>query len=303
MSSTYFVEQSETCRSLKLKYLDHILFKKQSFIQKIYRTLLYSRSMYRNSLLLYVTIFYACSSIPPPTQQIHDPKVLMTHINSVNQNIQSIRGELSVEFWHKDQRVRVRQMFLSALPNYLYLDTLIPSGQPMSSLLSDGKNLYLYEIREQRVYRGALNQDTFAKLSTIRLPPEWFTLLLTGHIPLLDKKSKKTIQWDQEKGWYLLKLNQAQHIQKIWVRPHNFTVAELQLLNVDAKSKSTTMMIHIQLGQFTQKKHKIPQRIRVHLPIQKTQIEVKFKEFEINPQIDLSIFTLQAPATIPIEDL
>ena len=231
-----------------------------------------------------------------PTDFDSNPTRLHRVLKDRSLQVKSLSGELAVELWEKSERVRFRQMFATRPPQYLRLDTLSPFEQPIATLVSDGEHIFLFKMDQRRFYKGKATIDHFERLSKLRLPPKSLTALLSGQIPLLNTQGGE-VTWDKEHGWYGLTLIKGEERQVVFFEPKHLTPVDMSLY------QSNQLMLKVRLGEYTSKEPRLPQRLRLQIPSRDVRVEVRLKEFTMNPNLPQEAFQLSPPVGLTVEEL
>ena len=244
-----------------------------------------------------ISALWACGSrYPRPVSFSEDPQPLLEAIKARGAQVQGLSGALAVEFWDADQRVKVRQLFATQRPLKLRMDTLSPFEQPLATLVCDGERLSLFEMDKRRYLTGPLTAETFERLSKLRVTPHEMTALLSGQVPLLNS-SATTVEWDDRRGLYRLTLKEEDRHQVLSIDPLTLTPVEAIYY------KKEELTLKIRLASYSKDEPKIPQRLRIEIPDREIRVDVKIKDFTLNPALPPEAFSLPPPAGVRIEEL
>jgi len=229
-----------------------------------------------------------------------DPARIHKALEERRTQVSALSGELSLEIWESDKRVRARQLFATLPPHRLRVDTLSPFEQPISTLIIHETRLALHELNQRRFRVGEPNAEHLGKLSRIHLDPAALATALSGQPPLIQAQGGE-IQWDTERGLYLLTLTSERSPiadkEELWIRASDYTVVELRLY------RDQQLEVKLQLTDYTSSEPKLPQRMRFTLPKQDVRVEVKLKDFALNPDLPDEAFVITSPPGLSPEPI
>jgi hypothetical protein len=101
---------------------------------------------------------------------------------------------------------------------------------------------------------------------------------------------------NQERGLYELMLMSGAVTQTLWVNPKNHRVVESQVRGVNAYD--------LKFDDFETVGQAIyPRKVRLTAEAAKTKLELLYKDVEINPAPDLTMFEMEAPANVPVVEV
>lgn len=241
----------------------------------------------------------ACSGgVPRPENFSDDPAPLLASIEARERTVRSLTGLLNLEVWRKGERVRLRQLVAVRSPDQVRLDALSPFEQPLSTLVSDGQTLSIYDLQEHRFLRGPSSPENLARLLPVPLEPEALTALLRGNVPVLAAPKRRTLTWDRENGWYQLDLERDDLSQRIHFEPQKLRVTALRF------ARAGETLLSARLGDYQgEGAEAIPRRLRLEAPAQAVRVEVEVKDYTLNPELPDEVFWLDPPRGIEIEVL
>lgn len=253
------------------------------------------------TLVLLLIALVACGGrVTPPTDFSSDPARYHAAFDERRSQVKALSGELALEIWEGDQRVRARQLFATIPPHRLRVDTLSPFEQPVSTLIINEQQLALHELDQRRFRVGEPTADHLGKLSRIHLDPTALATVLSGQPPLI-QSAGGVVSWDDQRGLYLLTLTSAgspiADREELWLSPRDLTVVEVRLY------RAGELDLRLQLTDYTTHEPKLPRRMRFELPQRKVRVEVKLKDFALNPDLPEEAFVIISPFGISPEPL
>ena len=233
-----------------------------------------------------------------PEAFVAEPAPLLAAIEQRAAAIQSLRGQLRLEVWRKDERVRLRQLVAVQTPDKLRIDSLSPFDQPLSTLVSDGDTLSIYDLGARRFLRGAASPANLARLIPIPLEPEALSALLRGSVPVLREPDEQTVSWDSNNGWYQLDQRRGEARTRISFEPKHLRVVALRL------GQGDRTVLRARLGDYSGTgPTAMPRRMRFEAPADDVRIDLKVVDHDINPTLPAAAFVLNPPRGIRVETL
>lgn len=256
---------------------------------------------FRFMILLIPCLMLACGGrIPPPADFSTDASRYHQIFEKRHQLVHALSGELSLEIWEGDERVRARQLFATQPPNRLRIDTLSPFEQPISTLIMNATQLALHEINQKRFQIGKPNAEHLGRLSRLHLDPGALATILSGQPPLI-QSTGGVVTWDEQRGLYKLTLVNPQSSiadrEELWIHPKAFTTVEIHLY------QKNELEVRLQLTDYTSHEPLLPQRLRFELPKHAIRVEVQLKDFALNPDLPSEAFQISTPPGLSPEPM
>jgi len=226
----------------------------------------------------------------------NDPAPLLASITRRAEAVKSLTGQLHLEVWQKDDRVRLRQLVAVRQPDRLRIDSLSPFDQPLSTLVSDGTTLSLYSLEEKRFWQGAATPAHLGRLVPVAMAPESLAALLRGTLPVI-RHTAAVVVWDSENGWYQLDLQgENGRRQRISLEPEALRVVAAREWVGDA------LQYRARLGDYSDASDTaVPRRMRLEAPTDDLRIDVEVLDHRVNPELPDAAFTLDPPRGIRVE--
>ncbi|MCB9545839.1 MAG: DUF4292 domain-containing protein [Myxococcales bacterium] len=223
-----------------------------------------------------------------------DPAPLLAGIARRQAAVASLTGQLHLEVWQRDERVRLRQLVAVRQPDRLRIDSLSPFDQPLSTLVSDGTTLALYSLEEKRFWRGAASPQNLGRLVPIAMAPESLASLLRGTMPVIEHQAAQ-VAWDGDNGWYQLDLEGKNgRRQRISFEPKALRVTAAREWVGDA------LQYKARLGDYSNEGDTAVPR-RMLLEAEGIRIDVEVVDHRVNPALPDAAFELEPPRGIAVE--
>lgn len=226
-----------------------------------------------------------------------DPAPLLAAVERRARAIQRLSGELAIEAWRDDERVRLRQLIAVDGRGRVRIDALSPFGQPLSTLVSDGSRLMIYSLEDKTFRIGAATPENMARLLPIRLEPEALSALLRGAVPILPH-DRATVSWNGDTGAYRLELVRGARTQQIELEPAALRVVGLRMFDGDR------LRYRARFGDYSGDGDAVvPRRMRFEVPAEDVRIDLSVVDFTIDPDLPDEAFVLEAPRGVRVEAL
>ena len=210
--------------------------------------------------------------------------------------VDSLQGELAVEVWEKQKRVAVRQLFAAQPPHHMRMDTLTPFDQPLVTVIFNDQLLAVHDRENARFSVGEASSENFAKLTKVKMTPSEMSALLTGQVPRI-MTSGGEVKWDAQRGKAVLTLMRENDRQVIYFDEKTLTPRLMELY------QAGQLTLRILLAQYTSGEPRLPQRLRVELPRQSIRVELKLKDYRLNPSIPDRAFKVEPPPGLGVSEL
>lgn len=235
--------------------------------------------------------------IPPPADFDDDPARLMAAVERRAAAVQTLSGELSIEAWRDDERVRLKQLIAVDGQGRVRIDALSPFGQPLSTLVSDGSRLMIYSLEDKTFRVGAATPENLARLLPVRIEPEALSALLRGAVPVM-AHDRATVTWNDHAGAYRLELEQGGRMQQVEFEPAGLRVVGLRMFDGER------LRYRARFGDYSGDGDAvIPRRMRFEVPDESVRIDLSVVDFTLNPELPPEAFMLEAPRGVRVEAL
>jgi outer membrane lipoprotein-sorting protein len=202
-------------------------------------------------------------------------------------------GKVRIQTW--EERYRFSEAFVLETPARFRLETLGFFDQPVIFLTSDEEILALYSKKHNVSYRGVASQENLFKLSGINLTVEDVIQVLSGNPPLLSQiDSEWGMFLTDLKKYYLERVSLRDNIvQRIWFDTTTRTISNIQ----GYKLTNGELLLDLQFKDYRAEAgtYPIPAYILIDRPLDKTRVEIVYKYFAVNQQLDQTVFTFIPP--------
>jgi outer membrane lipoprotein-sorting protein len=246
--------------------------------------------------------------LPPPIMPSSIPAELSTEAlyQLIKQRVnafQNFRGVAKTRLVSNKDRYRFTEVVVLEKPDLFRLETLGFLNQPALFVTSNGKSLALYSKRDQKYYSGLASQANLFKLTGLNMTTADVVRVLSGNPPDLEKINSIQSTYLPDQKAYRIELISTKSQRK-------------QLILVDATTKAlsqvetflfrdNTLLLKITWEDYRNANgYAIPGKIIIDKPLDKTRVELTYKSFEVNQNLDSDLFSLKPPenATVYLLD-
>ncbi len=256
----------------------------------------------KRALVPLALLLAGCPVVLKPVERPYPPPSandLIASMRAHDQRVAGVRAETKVEHSAQGQRVKLTVSILVARGGKIRMDLEGPLGDNLATLVSDGKNFALLDARQNRFMTGPANACNVARLIQLALDPEEVVEVIAGGVPLVGEPAG--VSWDKTRGGReVLELRTpdgGKELVELDGRERRWDV--LSAARLDAGGKVLWRVTHDDFHD--QDGVRLPGRTTVEEPPLKVEAKIKFREQELNPQIDPSLFQLAAPQGIKAE--
>ena len=241
-------------------------------------------------LLLASVLFSSCATlptlpaVPPPAEEVFQQVI------SRREMLQGLKGLVQVRVSSPGKSLHGQQVLFARRPGFLRLESLSPLGTPLLYLVTDGKEIRLYDPEENRYYQGDYRAGSLSFALPMDLHPSEVVNFLLGGCSLADP-DQISLRADSSEGLWVLELHSPSRgiTETLWVHPQFF-----HILRADLRRPSVSY--RLSFSDFRQVKEILfPHRMGLSSEDSRTRISVVFSEVELNPTWETQDFLLPVP--------
>ena len=241
-------------------------------------------------LLLAAFLFSACATLPPLPAVPPPAEEVFQQVISRGGALQGLKGLAQVRVSSPGKSFHGQQVLFARRPGFLRVESLSPLGTPLLYLVTDGKEIRLYNPEENRFYRGDYRPGSLSFALPMDLHPSEVVNFLLGGGPLGDP-DKISLRPDSSEGLWVLELHSPSRgvTETFWVHPQSFHILR-------AEFHRSSFSYRLSFSEFRQVKERLfPHRMRLSSEDSRTRISVVFPEVELNPDWEAQDFSLPIP--------
>lgn len=248
---------------------------------------------------LLALVFIGCSGadIPPPKNALKNPEDLRAAVNARLKGFESARfKEVTLEYFGKDQRVKVRQLILVSQPNKLRVQTRVPGTDEILYLLvTDGKTFAMHKRDTNEYITGKPTEKNINRLLPVNLSAADVVRVLLGGAPWdrFDKEGNKaTLTWNRESGMYCYNVKKKDGgLLSMEIRHTDYAVVFVKEFNKKGK-----MVYAYEAKDWKRhKKGALPEYRRFQWPSEKLDFSLDVGETQVNVELPDLLFEFDAP--------
>jgi len=169
----------------------------------------------RNLLTALLLVFIALAStacpknIPPPDNPVEQPTKLRNLVESRTDSLEDARfKEVVLDYFGKEDRIKVRQLILVDAPRSIRVQTRLPGGNEIVSLLvANAEKFSMHERRDNKYYTGPPTRENINRLLPVDLSARDVVRVMVGGGPWdrFDRQpGDPKLRWDRQTGTYEL---------------------------------------------------------------------------------------------------
>ncbi len=219
-----------------------------------------------------------------PEGEIHDASVLLHVLEHRSGQVRSLTagGRITV---HSPRGGGTTGADIAVqAPGLLRLEVDSFFGNPVGLLATDGARVQIFDVDHGVFSEGAATAENLARLLPIALAPEQAVRLLLADPPRLPEV--RSLQVDPTRHAYALSLQgPGTRAQTLYLDTESLVLVGEVSAGHEVWYKSLTKIGGVDF----------PQEIDLSVPDAKTSIELHYRDIQLNPALEPSLFVLKAP--------
>jgi hypothetical protein len=242
---------------------------------------------------LAAALFLGLAGCPPPKVDFGkdgEPKTveeLLKRVEMAELAVTAVKGDAKLKA-SVDEKGGSAGLFVAVVePAFMHLEVLDFFGRPQSMLATDGVKFGLYDGQHGKFYRGPASAANMARAVPVHIPPKELAALLLGRVPRLAEPAGMT--FDASKRVFVVTLGDRQRLE---ISPPSYRVVKSEVPG----SYSVEMGDIEPLGGVT-----MPRHLALHAP--GTDLELTYKDIELNVRPDPTLFDLSPPEDVPVVEV
>ncbi len=136
--------------------------------------------------LLFFLVISGCATLPLLPPETPSPEFLLHQIRTRLQTFEGLKGLAQVKVSAAEKSFQAQEVLFVRRPGWLRAESLGPLGTPQFYLVTDGRELSLYNPGENRYYWGWATAKHLSLALPLALEPEEVVSLLLGDPLLID---------------------------------------------------------------------------------------------------------------------
>ena len=221
-------------------------------------------------------------------------------------------------------RVKIDIGLALAKPNRLRLSGESSLTGPLLTLVTDGQDFQLLDVRRNSFMAGRVNPCSMARLIRVALHPAEAVEVLVGGVPLLSDGEAAAPQLDwsgKDGGREVLTLRDARgRTEVLWLAPRPGGAPGLpsgwDVREAEGRDPGGQVVWRVRHEDFSEvalsgeggteaakpgRTVRLPAVTYIEDPPHKSDVRLRWRERELNPSLEPGIFHMDAPAGVPTE--
>ncbi len=233
---------------------------------------------------------------------------LIAEVQKSHARILALRARAKADVFGREGRVKVDIAVVAARPQRLRLAGENSLTGPLLTMATDGLTFQLLDVRENRFQSGAVSACNMSRFLGVALHPRQVIEVLMGSVPLLPNPVAAEVTWNgRDGGRDVLTLRDARGVTEVislQAQDKTWDVREAE--GRDEKGQPVWRLRHenfanVALGDSGAAMVRLPAVTYIEDPPHKSDIRLRWRERELNPELEEGIFHLEAPPGVPIE--
>ena len=221
---------------------------------------------------------------------------LVSTLRARAQQVRSLRAETRMSHRSEQGKVKATVRLMARRGGELRCDAVTPFDTPLMTLVVSGGQFGLVDADKNRYFHGPATPCNIARLLQVSLAPDDILTVLGGGVPIIEHKSAR-LDWDDRQGAEVLTLGGDELEQTIRLDGNDRT---FDLLLSEVRDRSGGVVLRIEPeGHRLVSGLRAPRGIKVSQPQRKAELELAFKQEELNIDLPASAFELPGAGGLP----
>jgi hypothetical protein len=256
-------------------------------------------------LLFFLIVLYGCGAsetliIRKPVKTDDTPLSALFEKNRQHQGkIQYLKALTTLNLESPKSGNQVKGQIAVRYPDSIYIK--IEGFLGIDGLVASiNKNTFVvYNILNKYVVKGSTTPGAIQKAFDYKVTFDELRDVMTGLVFLTDQDKERTISYEADSCYYVLKIKEDSGYKKVWIDPWTqFAVAKIEHYNTNDEV--------VMLKEFSRfEKYgsmMLPKYVRVLRPKEKDLLSVYFEERIINKKFASKIFLIHYPKNVEVID-
>jgi len=209
--------------------------------------------------------------------------------------LRSVRALARLQYRHPDGSSSSREAIAISRPDRMRVEVLSLFGAVFVLTAQDGRFI-AYARQENTVYQGTASPENMWRYARIGLPVVDLVDLVLGTPPQRTEVWSH-VSFDEESGWVQLSQELQGGIQAVWLEGNLPQAAEYRDEFGDVQWRAY-FSEYRSIGSVP-----IATHIRLEVPDAEHSVEIALSDIDVNPELDPSIFRVEAPAGARVVEL
>ncbi len=231
-----------------------------------------------------------------PTGPIDDPQALLKLVDASEARVISLEGESKVRVDTPQGKGSFSMFVALSRPGLIHFEPLDFFGRPVAVLVVNGDSFGLYQSQENRYYTGPASPANVSRFLPVVLPAEELTRIMLGVAPRIPHEQVELRVDDKECLCYVLTLRRGNVTQTLEIDPRLYRVKKSELRGIAAYD--------LEFDDFFERGEvSFPRKVRLIAEGSKVDLQVNYKDLNLNASPDLTMFDLTPPEDVPVVEV
>lgn len=251
-------------------------------------------------------LLFSTGCPPKPDIRQADPRplpdahVVMEMLEAQAAARKTLRAQGRITYFGEKGRVRLKIVQVVERPARFRFETISPMEQPIDVMTSDGERLWL--LSKGKLHEGPATPENISRLLPLPLRGDEVVSIMLGGVPASSRFEPKSVEWsdDPEDHWIVRLEGPGGERGELLIDPEKRRVMRAALLRADGVTRlrlSYDDFENLPVGGA------FPREIKLEIPPQSLEVEIKLKEVEVNVEVSPTLFVLEPPAGVVPEPL
>lgn len=255
---------------------------------------------------------------PAPTAQ-----ALLAHLQTRGAAVAGLRARAKADYLDQGNRVKVTIAALAGRPDRLRIAAENALTGPLLTLATDGQGFQLLDVRQNRFLQGPVSPCNIARLIRADLQAQEVVEVLLGGVALLAAAQPGPVAWDPAGGGreVLTLRDSAGRTETVWLsaRDRKWDVVQAELR--DPAGAVLWRIRHEGFEEFSANLQdssaaagagasqlpraapglRLPQETFIEDPAHHSDVRLRWRERELNPDLPPAVFHLDPPPGLQVE--
>ena len=243
---------------------------------------------------LFLGMFLGCAKRIDfgPAGEIRSAQELLTLTDQAERQILSLKGDARLRVSSPKGSGTLNIFAAISDPDKLHLESLNFFGKPQAILKTTGARFGLLDAEEGKYYRGPASEENLSRFMPVALPVQELVAMMLGRAPRI-AFSASSLKLDPARGSYVVTLEGAGIQQTLWVDPATHRVRRSEVRGPKSYELSFDDFQGFASTEF-------PRQTTLAVPRETTRLELKYRDLELNPRLDASLFDLAPPSRMTV---
>jgi len=214
--------------------------------------------------------------------------------------VSSLRGETRMSHRSSQGKVKATVRLMARRGGSLRFDVVSPFDTPLATLVVSGGRFALIDAEKNRHFHGPAAPCNIARLLQVMLEPDDILTILGGSTPLISHQ-RASVAWDARAGAEVLTLSGPAAVQTVRLDGYG---RRWDLLSSEVRTSAGELVLRVEASDQREVKGlRLPRAIHVSQPKLGAELDLTFKQEEVNLELPEGAFELPAAGGLPSQEV